>query len=254
MISSRQRKEIILQKVNEEGYVQVAVLADTLNVSQATIRTDLSVLEGEGLLYRVHGSAMAKDPVARDRTTPIKKGINAEAKRKIATAALKYLEGCDTALLSSGSTVQALADIINPIKHMDIFTPCILVASSLCSKPNVTIHLLGGVVHHNSLGTRAEYSQEILSRIHCAVMFYGADGIDVKNGVTCSTVEEAVYMQKILESSLKNVLLCDSSKVGKIGVGRICDISGIDVLITDKGFPKKELAAIENAGVEVILV
>lgn len=253
MISAQQRKEIILRKVNEEEYVQVGVLAQMLGVSQATVRSDLSLMEKEGLLHRLHGSAMAKDPIAKERPTDLKKTINAEIKTAIGREALKLMDGCNSVIVAAGSTSYAFAELLSPSSHLEVFTPVIPVASLLSSKPNITVHLLGGIVQHNSLSTRAEYSLDILDRIKCSVLFFGADGLDSQNGITCSTAGEAMLMQHFLGASLKTVLLCDSTKVGKTGLGFICDYSDIDVLVTDSAFPKKEKAALEKAGVEVII-
>ena len=49
------------------------------------------------------------------------------------------------------------------------------------------------------------------------------------------------------------ILLLDSSKIGKSGYGKICDISRIDVLITDAGICPSVKERIEEEGVQVII-
>lgn len=254
MMSSVQRRSIILKKVNEEGYMQVTVLADLLGVTPTTIRTDLSAMEAEGLLHRTHGSAMAINPVAGERSVMDKRSINSEVKTRIAKAAANMISDSESILMTSGSTVLALCERLNPEVHLDIFTPDLQIAAMLSSNPNITVHFYGGVVHHKSLSTRGEYSFDLMNRSVCSSVFFGADGITPENGITCSTVEEAVFMSHIMPSSLRRVLLCDSSKMGRTGVGRICSLSEIDTLITDKGISESYLKAFEEAGVEVIAV
>ena len=58
MRNTSQRRETILQAIVQHGSVQVADLVDKLGVSAVTIRSDLSVLESQGLVQRSHGGAL----------------------------------------------------------------------------------------------------------------------------------------------------------------------------------------------------
>lgn len=253
MISFVQRRQIILNKVNMEGYAQVADLAESLNVTQATIRSDLRAMEKEGLLFRAHGSAMSKNPVAREMTTQDKININYEAKSRIGRAALKLVHGSETIMLLPGSTVYAFGEQLDPSFQLSVFTTALPVALLLASRKNISVKILGGNVVPSSMAVHAEYSEEILENIVSSVMFFGADGISNKNGITCATVEEAIFMHKLMKTALKSVLLCDSSKIGKVGAGRICWMGDIDVLITDSSISKKDVKDFEANGVEVVI-
>src|SRR3954463_3087022 len=57
------RAQMILQELLRTGKVSVGVLAKRLKVSTATIRRDLSELEGRGLLRRSHGGAVPIQPL-----------------------------------------------------------------------------------------------------------------------------------------------------------------------------------------------
>ena len=47
--------------------------------------------------------------------------------------------------------------------------------------------------------------------------------------------------------------MADSTKIGKSGFGKICDISRIDILITDAGLPQSLKKRFEEQGVKVII-
>ena len=53
-----ERRNKILEIINEQGRCRVANLAKQLEVSEVTIRMDLDVLEKQGLLSRTHGGAI----------------------------------------------------------------------------------------------------------------------------------------------------------------------------------------------------
>ena len=55
-------------------------------------------------------------------------------------------------------------------------------------------------------------------------------------------------------ASLKTIILCDSSKFGKKGFGKICNLDRVDTIITDSGISKVTKEELEEQGVEVIVV
>ena len=57
MLQSK-RYEIILDKLNKTGEVQVTALSKELNISESTIRRDLLDLQLQQKLVRVHGGAI----------------------------------------------------------------------------------------------------------------------------------------------------------------------------------------------------
>ncbi|WP_147255855.1 LacI family DNA-binding transcriptional regulator [Streptomyces sp. PT12] len=50
-----ERQELILREVRERGSVRLSALAERLDVSMVTLRRDVDVLAGRGLVKRVHG-------------------------------------------------------------------------------------------------------------------------------------------------------------------------------------------------------
>ena len=79
------------------------------------------------------------------------------------------------------------------------------------------------------------------------------DGLDLDFGLTCGTGEEASITQKMMQSAQTSIVLVDSSKIGKRGFARICEVGDIDILITDKGMPMETRQRIENMGVKLII-
>src|SRR4029434_8924803 len=61
--TTTRRSEQILQELLRNGEVAVDKLAEQLNVSEATIRRDLTELERQGLLLRSHGGAVPVAPM-----------------------------------------------------------------------------------------------------------------------------------------------------------------------------------------------
>jgi DeoR family transcriptional regulator of aga operon len=58
----------------------------------------------------------------------------------------------------------------------------------------------------------------------------------------------------MIEASLRTIILADSSKFGRRGFGKICDLNRVDVIITDSGISKAMAQSIEEIGIELIIV
>ena len=60
------RRKHILDELSKFGEVTVIKLSETLKVTSETIRRDLSILESEGQITKIHGGAVKKQVVQED--------------------------------------------------------------------------------------------------------------------------------------------------------------------------------------------
>ena len=58
----------------------------------------------------------------------------------------------------------------------------------------------------------------------------------------------------MIKAAQEVIVLADSSKFGKRGFGKICDIGQIHHIITDKDAPLNTVQIIRERGIEVTLV
>ena len=78
--------------------------------------------------------------------------------------------------------------------------------------------------------------------------------MDLDFGVTTTNMMEANLNRMMMSTSQQTVLLVDSSKFGKKGFSKICDIGEIDRIITDENIPKMYLENLQELGIEVTVV
>ncbi len=253
MISIAERHKFIKDQLATKGFVKVLELAEALNVTGATIRKDLRILESHNVLYRTHGSASPVKPHVMDISITEKSNQNVDLKKKIALAAQEMIQPEDAIILASGSTVTAFAELLKPIDSINVVTPSLGIAVILNEKENVKVMMLGGVMYKNSLSVRGPYAEEGLKNISCSKLFIGCDGIDIETGITCATIEEARLTNTMMKASLKTIVLADSSKFGRRGFGKICDLEDIDIIITDNGIPQTLKDQIEELGIQIII-
>ncbi|TPN87009.1 DeoR/GlpR family DNA-binding transcription regulator [Aquimarina algicola] len=248
------RHQIILDKLNQEKHITVLELCMTLGVSAVTIRKDLKLLEEKNLLFRTHGGASLKNPYANDRPVTEKEKLSVTQKTGIANAAATFITDNDSILIASGTTVQALAKAIDVEKRLTVVTSSLNVALELTKNKNIEILQLGGYVRHNSSSVFGDHALQILENMSCSKLFMGVDGIDLNYGLTTTNLEEARLNKKMMASANKIVVLVDSSKFGKRSFAKICELTQVDHIITDKDISKKTVRKIEEKGINITIV
>ncbi len=248
-----ERRKYILDHIVKDGFVKVSELAESLGVTQTTIRKDLNYLESQGVLQRAHGSAIPPTQQMMDLNLSAKKLINFEAKQKIAEKAASLIKSDDSILVASGSTISLFAEALKPKGRLNVVSISVNISAHLGDIPGITVMQVGGILYGNTLSVLGAEASKTIENLYCSKVFFGVDGIDLDYGLTCGTGEEASITQKMMQSSQTKIVLSDSSKVGQRGFARICEVGDIDILITDSGMPLETRQRIENMGVKLII-
>ncbi|WP_323134713.1 transcriptional repressor AgaR [Pontibacter kalidii] len=254
MITIAERHQQIINRLQQEGKVNVADLCADMDVSSVTIRKDLKLLEDKGLLFRTHGGATLHNPYTIDRSVNEKEKIQSTEKMLIGTAAAKLLQPNDSILIASGTTVLALAKSIQPKGQLTVITSALNVSQELIQRPEIEVIQLGGLLRKSSSSVTGPYAESILTDFSFSKLFLGVDGIDLEFGLTTTNVMEAHLNRQMIKVSQKTIVLADSTKFGRRGFGRICGFEDIDQIITDRGVPDYVVKALEAMGTKVTIV
>ena len=253
MSSINERRRYILDQIARDGFVKVAELAKALGVTPVTIRKDLNYLETYGALQRAHGSAIQPSPQSTDMGLNAQKLINHEQKKKIAEVAASLIKNDESIFIASGSTITVFAESLKPKGKLNVVSISVNISAHLGDIPGITVMQVGGVLYGNTLSVLGAEASKTIENLYCSKVFFGVEGLDLEYGLTCGTGEEASITQKMMNSSQTRIVLTDSTKLGKRGFARICDVGDIDILITDSGMPMDVRRQIEDLGVKLII-
>lgn len=248
-----ERHLFIKEQLYKNGFVTVQDLAEQLEVTGATIRRDLRIMEGENLLRRNHGGASLVHEKVIELSLTDRSLICPDEKARIAAAAAAILGENDSMGVTSGSTIEAFVRQLQHKGPIKVVTPSIRLGVLLMEKMDVDLRILGGRIVPNSMSTRDEYSIQGLRNVRCSKLFFSCDGFSIEDGVTSAFVSEAHLTESMMNIAQQRILLADSSKIGKCGFGRICGLEDVDTLITDSGISESLKAKIEALGVDVII-
>lgn len=251
-IASRHRA--ILDKLDKEGSVNVLLLCNELDVSAVTIRKDLKLLESKGLLFRSHGGASKTNPYINEQPVNEKEHIQSDEKRRIGEAATALIKEDNAIIIASGTTVLALARHIKPSHHLIAITASLNVALELNKQAELEVIQLGGTLRKSSFSITGTYGESMLKQFSCNKLFLGIDGLSLDFGLTTTSLQEAHLNQKMMQAAQKTIVLADSSKFGRRGFGKICDVEEIDQIITDTEAPEHYVRSLKERGIEVTQV
>lgn len=247
---ARQRQAVILEQARRTGAVRVSELVVKLGVSDMTIRRDLDVLAGRGLIEKVYGGATAI--VGKSTDEPgfeAKSGQQRTQKEAIARLAAGLVRPGTAIGISAGTTTWAFARALESVPGLTIVTNSIQVADVLrdTAQPDRTVVLTGGIRTPSDalVGGVAVHS---LRRLHLDLVFLGVHGMAEEAGFTTPNLDEAETNRALVEAGRSLVVLADHTKWGVVGISTIVDLDDADVVVSDDGLPA---AARETLGERV---
>ncbi len=251
---NEERRRAILELLNHEGRVLVKDLAPRFSTSQVTIRKDLEVLHGRGLIHRTHGGALPVtvgallDPSLRE-----KEKLHRKEKQRIGAAAAHLVKEGESVILDSGTTATAVARALREFRNLTVITNAVKLAAELAGTA-IEVILTGGNLRENSFSLVGPLAEESLRRLSADLLFLGVDGFDVTFGLTTPNLLEAKVNRVMMEVAKRTVVICDASKFGRRSLSLIAPTSMVHQAITDSKIPKADLKALQEAGIEVTLV
>lgn len=256
-LSAKERRSEIAKIVREQGKVFVSDLAKKYALSKTSIRRDLSLLENENQLERIHGGAVPIRGNFRTDTFAEKEKLQVREKSSIGNIAANMINRNEIVLLSSGTTTLQVVRHISPKLQVNnqitLVTTSVPIANEILTWPSPNLTILGGIYLPDYQATVGPQTINLLSDITADIAFLGADGLTLKGGFTTANVLISETDRKMVERARKTVFVVDSSKIGQAGFVPICPISPSIVIITDEYAPSDFVNSIEQMGVEVII-
>ncbi|MDY0289539.1 MAG: DeoR/GlpR family DNA-binding transcription regulator [Sphaerochaeta sp.] len=259
MNKKKQRAIEIIALLKTHRFLGIQDLADCLGTSHMTIRRDVRQLDLDQLVDIVPGGVMLKESLySDDKNYPY--SLITESclfqleKSKIGIKAVELLEDGDFITIDSGTTTEYLARCIPEEKKLSILCYTLNVLFEIYKKKNCNIIFPGGQYQENTMLFQSPEGLQMIQRHRTQKAFIGATGFSDTLGVTCSNIGEPGIKQAVMGSSLKKILMIDSSKFGLVRPCYFAEPDDFDTIITDTNIPEKYRTYIENLGIELIIV
>ncbi|WP_284035945.1 DeoR/GlpR family DNA-binding transcription regulator [Neobacillus sp. 114] len=225
-----ERHRLILQLLKEKGIVKIQEIMELTCSSESTIRRDLSQLEEQKFLKRIHGGASRLQGKLQEPSMIEKSFKNLHEKQLIAKYAAGLVEEGDCIYLDAGSTIFEMIDSLP--NDIVVVTNGFMHLPGLLNK-GISTFLIGGLAKQKTNALIGRGALESLEFYRFDKCFMGVNGIHPQFGFTTPDQEEAMVKQKALFLSREAFVLADSTKFSEISFAKIADIHEASIITND---------------------
>ena len=226
-----ERHRIILELLKEKEVVKLQEFVEATNTSESTVRRDLSQLEDEKKLKRVHGGASlliqkGEEPSIFEKSTKYlleKDQIAKYAAELIADHDCIYLDaGTTTFRMIPYITAQDIKVVTNGLNHLE----------ALMEK-NIETFIIGGYIKQKTKACIGSAAKFALNQYRFDKSFIGTNGVHSVYGYTTPDPEEAEIKRQAIFLSQESYVLADHSKLHEVAFSKIEELDKA-VIITDE--------------------
>ncbi|UWQ93303.1 DeoR/GlpR family DNA-binding transcription regulator [Aliisedimentitalea scapharcae] len=246
------RHSDIIALLTKNGQVEVDDLAQRLSVSSQTIRSDLRDLSNRGLLSRVHGGAVPLGAAA-GRGYDERRQFNAAGKHAMAALVAEHIPEHCSISLNIGTSTEQVARALSDHQGLTVLSNNINIINLMMSARLRELILVGGAVRQSDGAVVGEDAAAFISRYKTDFAIIGASALDTDGAILDHDAREVTVARALLQNARTRILVCDGSKFSRTAAVRICAISELDMVITDRPVPSDFAEAASAAGTKILV-
>jgi DeoR/GlpR family transcriptional regulator of sugar metabolism len=248
-VLTKQRKQLILQKLKKDGQIIAKQVSKSLGLSEDTIRRDLRELAQEGLLQRVHGGALPASPAVVNFAG--REQLASAAKIAIGKAAAAMVQRDQVVILDGGTTTRELARHLPSDLRATVVTHSPTIAMELVQHPTVEVILIGGRLFKHSVVAVGAAAIEAISLIRADTYFMGVTGIHPEAGLSTGDLEEAHIKRALSAAAADTIVLVSAEKLNAASPYIIAPVTEATGIIVERNTPQSATEPYEKLGVTV---
>lgn len=226
-----ERHRRILERVAQQGSVDLSRLAEELRVSVMTIRRDVKDLAARGHLHLTRGGATVVVSQDQEPLTNPRALTEAAEKALIGQRAAALIEREEVIFLGTGSTTAQLVAFLDTAIRPTVITASLPHATVLASR-GVRVISTGGTVAGSDLAQSGPRALETIAQHFPRTAFIGAQGVCPRAGLTEAESTIAEINRAILRTCERVLLLADSTKFGQRHPYRVGAVEAVGEIIT----------------------
>ncbi|GCD94730.1 DeoR/GlpR family DNA-binding transcription regulator [Embleya hyalina] len=252
-MESAERQQTLIERMRTTERVTVAELAEETGCSEMTIRRDLDQLAERGVLRRVRGGAVSL--MLRGEVPPfgVREHEATKSKRRIAAELDSLVTDGESLILDSGTTNLAIARVLAR-RRVTVVPLDLHAARVLGDAPDVRLLVPGGRSTPGALSLSGPLTENSLRTLRVDTAVLGVCGISVEHGLTAHDPDEIPVKQAMIASAQRIVAVCAGAKFGRTGLGHVCPVTDLDMVITDGDAPTEAVERLRDLGVDVRVV
>ncbi|MFF2272244.1 DeoR/GlpR family DNA-binding transcription regulator [Agromyces sp. NPDC058136] len=243
------RKDLLLERLRRDGRLVAKEIAIELGLSEDSIRRDLRELDAAGLAVRVYGGALPASPAVADYAS--RAAVAPESKRRVAAAAVAFIEPGATVILDGGTTALSMVDALPTSLECTVITHSPTIAASLLHHA-AEVFLIGGRLFKHSAVACGAAAVEAAGMIGADLFFLGVTGVHPTAGLTTGDPEEAAMKRTLASRAAETYVLASAEKIGAASRYTVMPLDAVAGVITDGERGNQALSELAAAGVPLV--
>ena len=251
---SEERRNKILEIVTHDKIIKIKDITNQFNVSIATARRDLDILQEQLYIKRIYGgAALVTSPGTEPLLFFTREMENRAEKIAIGKAAAEMVVEGDTIILDIGTTTLEVARNLKKINNITVITSSLTIMNELANS-NVTVYSLGGKIRPHELSMSGSITMNSLEQFCVQKAFIGAAGVTFNEGISDFNYEETQVRLMLIKRANQAILVADSTKFGKNAFAITCPLDYFHTIITDINLPISFVDGIQDRKINLITV
>lgn len=246
-----ERKNLILEELQENKKVVVSVLSEKFGVSEETIRRDLDKLEKEGICIKEYGGAVLKENIDFDMPFSARKKKNLEGKKIIGEILSKIIGEGEHIFFDASTTAIAILNEIRE-KKITVITNSLAVLLSSTDDNEWAVISTGGKLDKEYMALVGPNAVSSISTMNADKVILSCKGLDMERGLTDANELFSQVKQNMIRSSKMKILAVDYTKFENVAFSHICNLADIDMVVTDRKPSREWLKHFEDKGIECL--
>lgn len=247
-----ERRNLILEKLQDERKVVVSELSVLFGVSEETIRRDLDRLDKEGLATKSYGGALLNENTSLDLPFNVRKKRNIQGKQTIAGLVSELVRDGEHLMIDSSTTGVAIVKALKSKKRLTVITSSIEVLAELADVSGWDVICTGGTLREHYLALVGPRATDVIGSFNADKAILSCKGIDMERGVTDANEMFSQVKHAMLKHAKQRILAVDHTKFGKVAFSRICTHEDVNIVVTDLRPEQKWLDYFAEKGIECL--
>ena len=247
-----ERRNLILEKLQDEKKVVVSELSTLFDVSEETIRRDLDKLDKEGLAIKSYGGAVLNENTSLDMPFNVRKKRNMKGKKIIGDIVSELVQEGEHIIVDPSTTAVAIVKALKSRKKLTVITNSIEVLIELSDVSGWDIISTGGTLRENYLALVGPKATDVINSFNADKVILSCKGMDLEKGLTDSNEMFSQVKQTMLRSAKQKILAADYTKFNKVAFSKICEMDDIDMVVTDIRPSEEWMKYFEEKGIECL--
>jgi DeoR/GlpR family transcriptional regulator of sugar metabolism len=155
-------------------------------------------------------------------------------------------------IVDPSTTAVEIVKALRNRKHLTVITNSIEVLVELSDVSGWEVISTGGTLKESYLALVGPKAMDGIGSYNAEKVILSCKGIDMVKGITDANEMFAQVKQTMLKSAKQRILAVDSTKFGNVAFSRICDLSSIDMVVTNERPSDEWMGYFAEKGIECL--